>query len=162
MFATSVTRPPHKLVCVANMGLAGFFRCKEAVKLRQVAVGFALDSELKDKVSPETRYWEKLRDHGKMGLEIFVQRLETNITLGRHPPAWEWRRCLYPFKSIRREIKYKPFHEAEAYLKDVDKRIHHILNETTTNCSFICVAVAFHKRHLWLCNCGRTKRTLKL
>ena len=113
--------------------------------MRQVAVGFALDSGLKDKVSPETRYWEKLRDHGKMGLEIFVQRLETNITLGRHPPAWEWRRRLYPFKSIRREIKRKTFHEAEAYLKDVDKRIHHILNETTTKCSFDLPSDAFER-----------------
>ena len=69
MSATSVTRPPHELLGLAHIlkaapsyCLAEFFRCKEAAQLRRVAVGFAINSLLKDKVSPEARQWEKRRD----------------------------------------------------------------------------------------------------
>ena len=69
MFATSVTRPPHELLGLAHIltavpidGLADCFRCREAAQLRRVAVDFAFNSLLKDKVSPEARQWEKRRD----------------------------------------------------------------------------------------------------
>ena len=73
MFATSVTRPPHQRLGLADIltavsidSFADFFRCKEAAQLRRVAVDFAFNSILKDKVSPEARQWEKGRDEKEL------------------------------------------------------------------------------------------------
>ena len=92
MFATSVTGPPHELLGLAHIltavpidGSADCFRCKEAAQLRRVAVDFAFNSLLKDKVSPEARQWEKRRDETELAKQIerLVAMAET-FRLVRH------------------------------------------------------------------------------
>ena len=167
MFATSVTRPPHKRLGLAHIltavsidSLAEFFRCKEAAQLRRVAVDFAFNSLSKDKVSPEARQWEKRRDEKE--LEAFLEQIERYLALAENPSGSQWREAFSPLWATREKIKDKTFDEAEAYLKDVDKRIHHILNETTTNCSFICASTAFRNPDRSRCHCGQPKRPLML
>ena len=108
MFATSVTRPPHKrlglahiLTAVPSYCLADFFRCKEAAQLRRVAADFAFNSLLKDKVSPEARQWEKRRDEQE--LEKFVERLERYIAMAEHPSYSQWRKRFRPVLGHTRE-----------------------------------------------------------
>ena len=126
MFATSVTRPPHELLGLAHIltavpidGLADCFRCKEAAQLRRVAVDFAFNSLLKDKVSPEARQWEKRRDEK----EIANKQMARLVTTTK----------LFASFAIREKIKYKSIDEAEALLKEVAKDIEHIELYTPPN-----------------------------
>ena len=162
MFATSVTRPSHDplgsahiLTVAPRYCLADFFRCKEAAQLRRVAADFAFNSLLKDKVSPEAREAE---------LEKFVAGLERQIVAGLkragHPAPLDCPRCKALFATVGLRIKDKTIDEAEACLKHMAKTLGGHLPETTSSCSFACVAVAFLNPNRGLCVCGRKKRRL--
>ena len=143
MFATSVTRPPHELLGLAHIltavpidGLADFFRCKEAAQLRRVAVDFAFNSLLKDKVSPEARQWEKGRDEKE--LEAFLEQIERYLALAENPSGSQWREAFSPLWATREKIKDKTFDEAVAYLKEVDEKIDDIMWNTIIDTSTGC------------------------
>ena len=107
--------------------------------MRRVAVDFAFNPLLKDKVSPEARQWEKRRDEKEIAKQM--ARLVATTKL-------------FASFAIREKIKDKSIDEAEAFLKEVAKDIEHIELYTPPNGACVCAAVAFHNTELSMCVCA--------
>ena len=126
----------HTLTEVPIDGLAECFRCREAAQLSRVAVDFAANSRLKDKVNSEARQLEKRRDEEEV--EKFLAGLEKDMQMAQHPNCSQWGERLFPFHGTREKIKDKPIDEAEAYLKEVEKQMEHIFLHTPPTTSPGC------------------------